>query len=140
MGNSCEGGQNDPENLVNKEFQTDLEPGRKSTPDFRKRPRKPTISLQETSIKKPAEKGRKPLSNQKSGWNSLLERIRKEKKDQTGDKNGAAKTVPLRGGVDKALGEGQLRGDLEKSQESRKSQGTGGSRSVVSRRPDRRTC
>ena len=38
----------------------------------------------------------------------------------------ADKTVLLRGGTDKAYGWGQLRSDLEKSQEPRKPRGVGG--------------
>ena len=53
-------------NLVNEKCQTDLELSGKSTPDLQKRPRDSTISLQETSIKKP-EKRPKP-SRQSEEW------------------------------------------------------------------------
>ena len=54
-------------NLVKVECQTDLEPGVKSTADFRKRLREPIVSPQETSIEKPEEKKPK-ISRQSEEW------------------------------------------------------------------------
>ena len=62
---------------MNEECQNDLGPGGKSTPDFLKRSRKPTVSPQECVGKKPEEK-RPKTSKKEKEWTELSGSVRKK--------------------------------------------------------------